>query len=241
MEPVQRRHPDAGAPSLVTKLHPPGTDPQALRERLRVALRCPELLSPVSAEPEAVGDRWLTRWPKIEVVAQEPVGLPWAQAGALLARLHREPLGDFAVPHGAPERLARALARLGDGPVAAVIRRAADLLEIPTGPIHLVHGDFHLGQLGRDGQQWVLIDLDDLGAGDARWDLARPAGFWAAGMVPDADWHAFLHGYRQAGGPALPDGDPWPALDSFARAAVVTAAANHPDDELLVAACARMS
>jgi aminoglycoside phosphotransferase (APT) family kinase protein len=150
-------------------------------------------------------------------------------------------LGDFAVPHGAPARLARALARLGDGPVAAVIRRAADLLEIPTGPIHLVHGDFHLGQLGRDGQQWVLIDLDDLGAGDARWDLARPAGFWAAGMVPDADWHAFLHGYRQAGGPALPDGDPWPALDSFARAAVVTAAANHPDDELLVAACARMS
>lgn len=240
MEPVQRRHPDAGTPSLVTKLHRPGTDPQALRERLRVAVRCPELLSPVSTEPEAVGDRWLTRWPGIQMVAQNPVGLPWAQAGALLARLHREPLGDFAVPHGAPARLARALARLDAGPVADVIRRAADRLQFPAGPIHLAHGDFHLGQLGRDGEQWLLIDLDDLGAGDARWDLARPAGFWAAGMVPDADWQAFLHGYRHAGGPALPEGDPWPALDPFARAAVITAAAQHPDDELLVAACARM-
>lgn len=241
MEPVQRRHPDAGTPSLVTKLHPPDTDPRALRERLRVAVRCPELLSPVSMEPEEVGDRWLTRWPRIEMVAQDPVGLPWAQAGALLARLHREPLGDFAVPHGAPARLARALARLDAGRVADVIRRAADRLEFPAGPVRLAHGDFHLGQLGRHGGRWVLIDLDDLGAGDARWDLARPAGFWAAGMVPDADWHAFLDGYRHAGGPALPDGDPWPALDPFARAAVIAAAANHPDDELLVAACARMS
>lgn len=241
MEPVQRRHPDAGTPSLVTKLHPPDTDPRALRERLRVAVRCPELLSPVSTEPEEVGDRWLTRWPRIEMVAQDPVGLPWAQAGALLARLHREPLGDFAVPHGAPARLARALARLDAGRVADVIRRAAGRLELPAGRVRLAHGDFHLGQLGRHGGRWVLIDLDDLGAGDARWDLARPAGFWAAGMVPDADWHAFLDGYRHAGGPALPDGDPWPALDPFARAAVIAAAANHPDDELLVAACARMS
>ena len=241
MEPVQRRHPDAGTPSLVTKLHPPGTDPQALRERLRVAVRCAELLSPVSTEPEAVGDQWLTRWPRIEMVAQDPVGLPWAQAGALLARLHREPLGDFRVPHGGPARLARALSRLGTGPVGDVIRRAADRLEFPAGPMRLAHGDFHLGQLGQDGQQWLLLDIDDLGAGDARWDLARPAGFWAAGMVPDADWRAFLRGYREADGPALPESDPWPALDSFARAAVITAAANHPDDELLVAACARMS
>lgn len=174
------------------------------------------------------------------MVAQDPAGLPWAQAGSLLARLHREPLGDFAVPHGGPARLARALARLDAGPVADVIRRAADRLDLAAGPVGLVHGDFHLGQLGRDGRRWLLIDIDDLGAGDARWDLARPAGFWAAGMLPDADWQAFVRGYRQVGGPALPDGDPWPALDSFARAAVITAAANHPDDELLVAACARM-
>ena len=240
MEPVQRRHPDAGTASLVTKLHLPGTDPWALRERLRVAARCPELLSPLSTEPEAVGDRWLTRWPRIEMVEQDPIGLPWAQAGALLARLHREPLDGFAVAHGAPARLARGVDRLDRGAVAGVIRRAAALLTFPVGPVTLAHGDFHLGQLGRDAGRYVLIDIDDLGVGDPRWDLARPAGFWAAGMVPDGDWQAFVRGYRQAGGPALPEGDPWPALDPFARAAVITAAANHPDDDLLVAACARM-
>lgn len=241
MEPVQRRHSDAGTATLVTKLHLPGTDPQALRERLRVAVRCPELLSPLSTEPEAVGERWLTRWPRIEMVAHDPVGLPWAQAGTLLARLHREPLGGFTVVHGAHARLTRALERLDRGAVAGVIRAAAGRLVFPPGPISLAHGDFHLGQLGRESGRYVLIDIDDLGVGDARWDLARPAGFWAAGMVPDADWLAFLRGYRRAGGPALPDGDPWPVLDPFARAAVITAAANHPEDDLLVAACARMA
>ena len=38
----------------------------------------------------------------------------------------------------------------------------------------------------------------------------------------------------------MPAGDPWPVLDPFARAAVVHAAAHHPDDEMLYAACARM-
>jgi aminoglycoside phosphotransferase (APT) family kinase protein len=104
-----------------------------------------------------------------------------------------------------------------------------------------VHGDWHLGQLGRRSVNapWILIDVDDLGVGDPAWDLARPAGFWAAGLIPDDDWAAFLRSYRDAGGPAVPHGDPWPVLDPFARAAVIQAAANHPDDELL-AACERM-
>ena len=43
-------------------------------------------------------------------------------------------------------------------------------------------------------------------------------------------------------GAALPptQTDPWPVLEPFARAAVVQAAAGNPDDELLLAACARM-
>ena len=86
----------------------------------------------------------------------------------------------------------------------------------------------------------MLIDIDDLGAGDPAWDLARPAGFWAAGLIPDDDWATFLDAYRDAGGSALPRSDPWPVLEPFARAAVVQAAAHHPDDELLHAACARM-
>jgi hypothetical protein len=70
--------------------------------------------------------------------------------------------------------------------------------------------------------------------------LARPAGFWAAGLIPDDDWTQFLDAYRDTGGPAVLEGDPWPVLDAFARAAVVCAAAHHPDDEMLIAACARM-
>jgi len=258
VEPHQRRSTGAGTSALTTpsgatvvvdgdvvaKLHRPGTDPQALRQRLRVAARSDCLLSPLNLEPEAVGERWRTRWPRVEVVPPDPDAVPWVEAGRLLARLHREPTRDFALPHGGPDRLARALARLGDGPQADVIRRAA--AGLPTAPVSgrpvtLVHGDFHLGQLGRRADAWVLIDVDDLGVGDPAADLARPAGFWAAGLLPDGDWHEFLDGYREAGGPALPTGDPWPTLEPFARAAVVAAAANHPDDDLLVAACARMA
>ena len=88
----------------------------------------------------------------------------------------------------------------------------------------------------------MLIDVDDLGVGDPAWDLARPAGFWAAGLIPDSDWTVFVDAYRTAGGAALPPApiDPWPVLEPFARAAVIQAAASNPDDELLLAACARM-
>jgi len=142
--------------------------------------------------------------------------VPWAEAARLLARLQ--------------------------GPNADLIRRAAAGLAGPISgrPFTLVHGDFHLGQLGRHAGTLVLIDVDDLGVGDPAADLARPGGFWAAGLLPDETWHAFLDGYRSGGGPGLPPGDPWPVLEPFARAAVVAAAANHPDDELLVAACERM-
>ncbi|PRC46825.1 aminoglycoside phosphotransferase, partial [Mycobacterium sp. ITM-2017-0098] len=108
--------------------------------------------------------------------------------------------------------------------------------------------DFHLGQLGRRGPtaHWQLIDIDDVGIGDPVWDLARPAGFWAAGLIPDDDWAAFLDGYR-CSGPALPTGDPWPILEPFARAAVVHAAASglvHGDADdaqlALEEACERM-
>jgi aminoglycoside phosphotransferase (APT) family kinase protein len=111
-----------------------------------------------------------------------------------------------------------------------------------------VHGDWHLGQLGRHGPttRWHLIDIDDVGIGDPVWDLARPAGFWAAGLVTDDDWAAFLDAYRRRG-PALPDGEPWRVLEPFARAAVVHAAASglaagDTDDaqQALEDACARM-
>lgn len=232
---------------VVCKLHRPGTDPRALAARLRVATASDALLAPLSQVPERVGDRWRTRWPYVEVVVPQPECLPWATAGKLLARLHNEPTAARVPSHGWPQRLRRVVDTLRLTPNETVRRAAAALPDAvwragsPGRPVTLVHGDWHLGQLGRRGAQWLLIDVDDLGVGDPAWDLARPAGFWAAGLIPDDDWATFVDAYRDADGTALPPGDPWPVLEPFARAAVVQAAAHHPADDLLVAACARMT
>jgi hypothetical protein len=228
---------------VVYKLHRPGTDPRALATRLRIAAESGPLLSPLDTTPQRVGLRWRTRWPRVETVVPQPEQLPWADAGRLLAQLHGESVPVRMPPHGWPHRLRRMLRVTDD----ATVRRAAAELPpavwragSPNRPMTLVHGDWHLGQLAQAGEAWVLIDVDDLGVGDPAWDIARPAGFWAAGLIPDDDWATFLDAYRDAGGPAVPAGDPWPVLEPFARAAVVQAAAHHPDDELLHAACARM-
>ena len=124
------------------------------------------------------------------------------------------------------------------------------------GPAALCHGDLHLGQLVRypaDGP-WRLIDVDDLGLGVPAWDLARPAAWYACGLLPPDEWTRFLTAYQHAGGPAVPpDGDPWPALDVPARALTVQTAAratakaaaeDRPLDEVelsMIDACARMA
>ncbi|MFD0477470.1 phosphotransferase family protein [Nonomuraea thailandensis] len=124
-------------------------------------------------------------------------------------------------------RAARAVGRMtGDGPVEQLVRRAfKELPEPPPLPGLLTHGDWHLGQLvHRD--RWLLIDVDDLGVGDPAWDLARPAAWYAAGLLEPDVWERFLGAYLASGGPALGQGDdPWARLDVPARALTVQLAA----------------
>lgn len=243
---------------VVKKRHAPGTDAGLLARQLALAASEPwsgVLLSPLSVAPEAADGRLVTRWPRVRVLSPEDETFPWREAGALLARLQALAVPDLP-PHGGRARLARALVALrrrpDDEPTVLLRRLAQDLLDAwaaPAASDRLVHGDFHLGQLGRTPQgALVLLDLDDLGLGDPAWDLGRPAGFHAAGLLDADDWAAFLYGYAEAGGSVEEAGRPWPALDHAARAAVVVAAVRalgepHSGDLAapLVAACVRMS
>ncbi|GGN17188.1 phosphotransferase family protein [Streptomyces fuscichromogenes] len=259
----------------VAKAHAPGTDSTALTRRLAIAARLPDVfLPPLTPAPAAfVDDRPVTLWPYgVPLDPDVPDTAPWEAAATLLARLHRTPPTPAAPWMRGPAKAAQAVTRLhaaldGTGtahPAAPPVLRAWSALpawaraEAPMpGPRTLCHGDLHLGQLVRhpapDGP-WRLIDVDDLGVGVPAWDLARPASWYACGLLPPDEWARFLAAYRAAGGPAVPeDGDPWPALDVPARALTVQTgarylakalAADRPLDEVeqsLIDACARMA
>jgi Ser/Thr protein kinase RdoA (MazF antagonist) len=258
----------------VAKAHAPGTDPVELARRLAVAADpglSGILLPPLSPTPVTLHGRLVTCWPYGTPVDPEtPEAAPWEAAATLLARLHATL--PSTLPAGLPSmrgpaKAARAITRLraaGPHPAAAPVLRAWSALpawaraEAPM-PVAdaLCHGDLHLGQLVRHPAPegpWLLIDVDDLGLGDPAWDLARPAAWYACGLLPPEEWTRFLTAYRQARGPAVPvDGDPWAALDIPARALTVqtaalaiakSVAADRPLDEVqqaVVDACGRMA
>ncbi|MFJ8108587.1 phosphotransferase family protein [Streptomyces sp. NPDC096132] len=253
----------------VAKAHAPTTTPTDLTPRLATATHLPDLLlSPLTPTPALLHDRLVTFWPYgTPVDPDDPDAAPWEEAATLLARLHRTPAPTPDLPPmRGPAKAAQAVARLraaaphpATSPVLrawttlpAWARAAAPMPDTTT----LCHGDLHLGQLVRhpapDGP-WRLIDVDDLGVGVPAWDLARPAAWYACGLLHPDEWTRFLNAYRTAAGPAVPaDGDPWPALDVPARALTVQTAAravtkavdqDRPLDEVeqsLVDACVRM-
>lgn len=217
---------------VVVKAHSMRDDPDSLRPRLRAtasAALSGVMLAPLDDEVLSISGRAVTVWPAGRPVSHDdPDSAPWEDGARLLARLHAVslPLLPPLPAAGGPARAARAVLRMpGDGPVEQLVRRAFDELPEPEPvPGLLTHGDWHLGQLvHRDG--WRLIDVDDLGVGDPAWDLARPAAWYAAGLLDPAVWQRFLGAYLGSGGPALGDGDPWARLDVPARALTVQLAA----------------
>lgn len=232
---------------VVVKAHRADAAPTDVAERAAIAARVPELLTPlvlpdagVAPYVAVMADRAVTAWPRgVPVDRDDPDAAPWAETGALVARLHRQPV---ALARGltarGPDRVARALIALraleGGPDVEAVLAAAATLepwtyaaAPWPTRSA-LVHGDLHLGQLltPPTAAGLVLLDVDDVGLGDPVWDLARPAAWFLTGMVHADEWSSFLGAYAAADGPATADGrDPWPALEPVARALTVQMAA----------------
>ena len=261
MEPHRRDRPPASASALILEGCRPGRcrDRRRRRCRLQVAPAGyrPEsttdpaphrsgvgsFIPPLSTVVESVGMRWRIRRPRVETVVPEPDRLPWADVGRLLARLHTEAGPPWTPAHGWPEGRRRAvdIARGHD-----VVRRAA--AELPAeawGPAQ---------PIGR-GPSCTATCISASSAGDRtdrgcsststtsasairRGTSSVPLGL-VAGLIPDADGRCFSTRTGRRRSCARP-GEPWPVLEPFARASVVQAAAHHPDDELLIAACARM-
>lgn len=232
---------------VVAKAHAPGTDPDDHRTRIAVAShpRLAGILLPPVPYAAVLGERPVSAWPYGSPVdPEDPDGAPWEEAAVLLARLHTVPLDALPRPlpvMRGPAKAASAVARMRAAarahPAARSVLDAWDRLpawargEVPAPRgARLCHGDLHLGQLVRhpvhDGP-WQLIDVDDLGLGDPAWDLARPAAWYAAGILSPDIWSRFLTAYRRSGGPATGSsgGDPWSQLDVPARALTVQTAA----------------
>lgn len=175
----------AVAGDVVVKAHRQGTDARALSARLAIAadplsgecLVQPLIRRPLVLEKGAedanpagkaqrgcLGGRWASAWPRVETVAPVPGCVPWAAAGAVLARLHSRPIVGWLPQHGAVARVERAVERLARTLTAwpehtaarrAVLDAAAALppaawqARADGRPRTVVHGDWHLGQLGR--------------------------------------------------------------------------------------------
>lgn len=241
------------ASDLAARLVAASTDPVR-------ALFAPPLTDSPIATPDG---RLLSLEPNTDSAA-DAVPVPWREAGSLVARLQAIPLpARMSVPeHGGRNALIASLSHadaLHPGGSTDILRELGRTL-VRTWPTRaqrvLVHGNVHLGTIGRvpGTPTWVFTRPETLGFGDAAWDLGRPAGMWAAGLLDESSWQTFVAGYAEAGGSVPADGQGWDELDHPARSAVYIATVREvvrcgeypevaltPLAETLLAACVRMN
>lgn len=254
----------------VIKAHSMETDANDLQARLRIVAAPPwnnlflrplqDLVRPLSNQ------RLATVWPYAQALNEASPYIPWQEGAELLAQLHAIPLNAVELSQALPrcraeDRFRKALRKLSDLPatqardwvLAAV--ETVDFSSLSSDVESWCHGDWHLGQLVqiRDGT-WRMIDIEDMGVGDPRWDLARPAAFFALGLLSAEEWKLFLSSYSRAGGRAFPPNtsDYWTYLEAPARALVLQSAASalvkaanqnrvlFEDENILLEACQRM-
>ena len=117
---------------------------------------------------------------------------------APLRAVSRAALTDLA-PY---DPFAKIPARLGPEPPRWLTDRLAGLADIPPGSPGVVHGDFHCGQLIRDGSGriWV-VDLDDMAFGPVEADLGNFAAHLAT--RPETRREDLRVGVRDWGGRVL--------------------------------------
>lgn len=252
---------------IVLLKHTPGVRADDVAARLTAASTDPVralFTTPLSALPMRAPDgRLLSLEPRLDL-AQDANPVPWREIGGLVGRLQAIPRAEipFLPEHGGRAAVTAALARAdafhpgGSTDILRELGRTLLRTWPPVGRKTLVHGNLMLSTIGRlpGTPSWMFRDVRTLGVGDASWDLGRPAGLWAAGMLDDQSWAAFASGYAEAGGRLSLTDDPLATLDHPARCAVFMAAVREvarcgeyphivltESAQILLAACVRIN
>jgi Ser/Thr protein kinase RdoA (MazF antagonist) len=160
-----------------------------------------------------VGGRPVTVWPHIDGTWADDEH--WAQAAALLARLHRV-LGQYSVaPRPAETSPVAETPELDDPDLDRAISQLHD--RYPRR--HPLHGDcYHGNILVKGGRIAGLVDWDNAFVGPPEEELAWAAWEWsdARDRLDPSQCAEFVDAYRAAGGPAA-------AIDEATIATVVRA------------------
>lgn len=252
----------------VVKIHAAGTSKDDLNARMQIIQTKPfseiflKPLRPYCTETSA--DRLFTIWPLASSLNLETTYIPWRESAKLLADLHKIPHDPKAsgLPKArAVQRWEKAIASLDEirpdrqSFEWRIVCEAAATIDLPSWLFtrtHWIHGDWHLGQIVRQSDSWRLIDMEDMGLGHPTWDLARPAAFFAAGLLSSEEWDSFLRSYLEFGGKAVDRNDIWQSLSPAAQCLTIQCAAVAlgkaqesgrdllDDERAFVASCERM-